>query len=261
MPGGKPGDIGKKQAIIITTVFVIGVAAFSTAYIRSQLETKPPRIRSAARIASTTGKADSETLARRTSDDYQIVGKRNIFARPKGEKGASSDSTEAKSGKSLPPVPSKTNISPLPSPFSGRRFGGMHFGGSATPASIAATGIVRLNGAPYVLLERSDGSESALVKMGESGLGYAVVSIVGDQVTVRGPRGIQMVRLGENKQEKVEKAPEPAKPAESTDKSKSGGETPKTENSGTAPTAPFPTMGPGDASTIIEMRRSRRRSG
>lgn len=227
------GQISRKQAVTVIVLFVAGLVAFSTAYIRSQIGTHPTRAtRPGTTLSSPGGNSAHLPSPQRSSDDYQIIGKRNLFAAPKEPEASSQPVTTVSSVSPTVSGFSKAVLPPMPSPLmrarpfmsTRSRITGMT--SSSHASNIAATGIVHLNKTPYVLLEQTERGESSLVRIGEQAFGYTVISAIGEQVTLQGPQGMLTLRLGDNKQEKVagkqegatppavSKPPEPPKPAE-----------------------------------------------
>ncbi|NCO36094.1 MAG: hypothetical protein AUJ92_16890 [Armatimonadetes bacterium CG2_30_59_28] len=194
-------EIGKKQAAVIIVVFAVVIAVVSTILVRRQLS--PAQGTSLGTQASTSGDTVSppvETDTQRHYDAYRVIGTRNIFNPPFSEKDAANPS-----GKLLPPAPAAITppmpgVPRLPNP--GHRIP-MGMGPPSlrtlNASPIAATGIVRMDGKPYVLLEHLADKESATVGIGDAAFGYTLVSIVGENVTLRGPQGNVSLELGQNK--------------------------------------------------------------
>lgn len=201
MSNGTRKEIGKREATIILGLFVVALAAFSVTYIKLRTGAEPRRRPSATSgLKSVSGAPDKPGI--RSSDDYLIVARRNLFSAPSQDE-SSKESSAGKGAKPNLPAPPKGGFPSIP-PFGATRFGPAFgpMGQAGASPPIAATGVVHINKTPYVLLEQTAQGDSSLIKVGEQAFGYTLLAITGDQVALRGPTGMLSLALGANKQDK-----------------------------------------------------------
>ncbi|MBI3922213.1 MAG: hypothetical protein HY318_12400 [Armatimonadetes bacterium] len=243
MSNGTRKEIGKREATIILGLFVVALAAFSVTYIKMQ-KGEGPRGRPSSTSGLKPGSGAPDKPGIRSSDDYLIVARRNLFTPPsQGE--SSKEGSAGKGAKPNLPAPPKGGFPSIP-PFGGARFG-PSFGpmgqGGASPG-IAATGVVHINKTPYVLLEQTVQGDSSLVKVGEQAFGYTLLAITGDQVALRGPTGMLSLALGANKQDKP------------VIQDKAGKATETQQSPGAPPAAGIPTPPPSFSADMLTRTRS-----
>jgi len=197
-------EIDRKQAAIILAIFFLVVAGVSAIFVRRQLQPELSTRRAAMRQPESPRAVTHSSAAetRRDYEDYRIIGRRNIFNPPFSEQGTEGKGRKlASPSPKLPPAPLPPIVKGPAPPLPDMSRLSRHWqpGGTSASAPIAATGIVRLDGKPYVLLEQLEEKESAMVGIGESAFGYTLVSIVGENVTLQGERGPLTLSLGQNK--------------------------------------------------------------
>ncbi len=209
-------DLGGKEKYILAG-FVLIVAATSYGFIRWATGPGRPSVptddreRPVATITRVPSERVTLPVVRKvsaTAPDYDEIVARNIFEKPETpsseEKRESRPVATAQPSPPLPAFPSPVMpfVPPVPPPAPPQ---------PPKPPNLTATGVMGIGDEKWVLLENTQTRETALVKVGEFGLGVQVASVGDGYVELRQGASTFRVTLGEGKQERrIGGAPTPA---------------------------------------------------